>query len=60
VPDFGLIACGLVVPFALVAGAVRGIPLYWRLIDCGFGMIAYVPLMICRRLIRRVETPMRA
>jgi len=55
VVDFGLIACGLVVPFALVAGAVRGIPLYWRLIDCGFGVIGCVPLLVCRRLIAQLD-----
>ena len=30
--DFGLIACGLVIPFALVFGGRRGIPFWWRLI----------------------------
>jgi hypothetical protein len=49
-----------VVPFALVAGAVRGIRLYWRLLDCGFGVLGCVPLMNCRRLIRWIETPRRA
>ncbi|HEX4351165.1 MAG TPA: hypothetical protein VH251_12295, partial [Verrucomicrobiae bacterium] len=29
--DFGLIACVLVVPYALVFGGVRGIPIWWRL-----------------------------
>src|SRR4051794_36637256 len=33
VVTFGLIACAAVVPLALIAGAIRGIPLYWRLID---------------------------
>jgi hypothetical protein len=55
VVDFGLIACGLAVPFALVAGAARGIPVFWRLIDCGFGVIGCVPLLVCRRLIQRLE-----
>ena len=34
--DFGLIACVLVIPWALVFGALRGIPWWWRLIDCSF------------------------
>ena len=38
VVTFGLVACAAVVPLALIAGAVRGIPLYWRLIDCAFGV----------------------
>jgi hypothetical protein len=32
--DFGLIACVLVVPFALCLGGIRSIPILWRLIDC--------------------------
>lgn len=47
--DFGLIACGLVIPFALMFGGLRGIPLWWRLIDCSFGVIGFVPLWFCRR-----------
>ena len=51
----GILACALVVPLALIAGAVRGIPVYWRLIDCSFGVIGAVPLWIALRLARRVE-----
>jgi hypothetical protein len=54
VVEFGLIACALVVPFALVAGAVRGIPLWWRTIDCGFGVIGGLALWACRRSIARL------
>jgi hypothetical protein len=47
--DFGLIACALVIPYALICGGVRGIPIWWRLIDCSFGMFGAIPLWICRR-----------
>lgn len=47
--DFGLIACVLVIPFALVFGALRGIPLWWRLIDCSFGVFGFIPLWFCRK-----------
>lgn len=47
--DFGLFACVLVIPYALVFGAIRGIPLWWRLIDCSFGVFGFVPLWLCRR-----------
>jgi len=47
--DFGTIACALVIPYALVFGAVRGIPFWWRLIDCSFGAFGFVPLWFCRR-----------
>lgn len=54
VVDFGLIACALVIPLALVAGEVRGIPLGWRAIDCSFGVFGAVPLLVVRRLIGRL------
>jgi hypothetical protein len=44
---FGLIVCGLVIPYALVLGAIRGIPLWWRLIDCSFGLVGAIPLWLC-------------
>lgn len=52
---FGLIACAGVIPLALIAGAVRGIPLGWRLIDCGFGVVGSIPLAICWRTVTRME-----
>ena len=54
VVDFGMIACALVVPFALIMGSVRGIPFGWRLIDCSFGVIGVIPLWLCRRQISRL------
>ena len=45
----------MVIPFALVAGAVRGIPLWWRLIDCGFGVLGLVPLVMARRGIAQLR-----
>ena len=53
--EFGIIACLMVIPLALIAGAVRGIPFYWRLIDCSFGIIGLIPLTWCRRLIKKLE-----
>jgi len=52
---FGLIACAGVIPLAIIAGQVRGIPLGWRLIDCSFGVGGSVPLLICRRCIAAME-----
>lgn len=53
--DFGLIACAMVIPFALVFGAVRGIPFWWRLIDCSFGIFGAIPLWYCRKWSLRLE-----
>ena len=46
---FGLIACAAVIPTAMVFGPIRGIPLPWRLIDCAFGVVGIVPLLLARR-----------
>ena len=51
--EFGLIACVLVIPYALVMGALREIPWGWRLIDCSFGVFGFLPLWLCRREITR-------
>lgn len=56
---FGLIACAAVIPLALIAGATRGIPLGWRLIDCSFGLFGAIPLLICHNSIRNLEDPMK-
>jgi hypothetical protein len=53
--EFGMIACLLIIPFALIAGHIRGIPLWWRFIDCSFGIIGLLPLNICLRNINRLE-----
>lgn len=52
---FGLIACAGVIPLAIIAGAVRGIPFGWRLIDCSFGVFGCIPLLLVQRDIRRLE-----
>jgi len=52
---WGLIACASVPLLALIAGPIRGIPLYWRFIDCSFGLICCLPLLAIRRLIAQLE-----
>lgn len=49
--EWGMIACVLVIPLALICGSVRGIPFAWQMIDCSFGVVGIVPLWICRRMI---------
>jgi len=51
----GMLACVGVLPLAFIAGAVREIPLYWRLIDCSFGVVGIIPLAICYRKIGLLE-----
>jgi len=52
---FGLIACAAVIPLALIAGQVRGIPFGWRMIDCSFGIVGSFPLLRCKRLVEAME-----
>ena len=53
--QFGLIASVLIIPWALVTGEVRGIPIYWRLIDCSFAIGGFVPCGLCLRWARELE-----
>jgi len=54
VVSFGLIACVCVVPMALIFGPLRGIPFYWQLIDCSFGVVGFVPLWLVRKYTREL------
>jgi hypothetical protein len=52
---FGVLACAGVIPLALIAGQLRGIPFYWRLIDMSFGVFGAIPLLLCLGYVRRLE-----
>ena len=52
---FGMIACTMIIPLAFICGPIRGIPPYWQLIDCSFGVIGFFPLWICYRNVLRIE-----
>jgi hypothetical protein len=53
--EFGMIACVMVFPLAFIAGPIRGIPVYWRFIDCCFGIFGIMPLYIVYRDIKKLE-----
>ena len=53
--QFGMIACVMIFPLAMIAGPLRQIPFYWQLIDCSFGMLGIIPLYICYKKIRELE-----
>lgn len=57
--DFGIIACLLIIPYAFIFGGIRGIPVWWRLIDCAFGVLGVVPLLLARRATKRLENLQR-
>lgn len=52
---WGLLCCAAVPLLAFVAGPIRGIPLYWRMIDCSFGILCIIPLLIVRQRIQQLE-----
>ena len=52
---FGLMACVGVFALALLAGPVRGIPWFWTVVDCSFGVGCGIPLLLCRRYVRELE-----
>jgi hypothetical protein len=52
--QFGMIASAMVFPLAFIAGGVRGIPMFWRLIDCSFGLFALIPLTIAYRAVKKL------
>lgn len=51
----GIICCLGVIPLAMVCGPLRGIPLYWRLIDCSFAVFGSIPLIYCLVISRRLK-----
>ena len=53
---YGISACLAVLPFALVFGAIRGIPLFWRGVDTLFGIGGLIVLLILRRQLRSLES----
>jgi hypothetical protein len=53
--DFGMIACVMVLPFALIVGGFRELPFWWRLIDCSFGVVGIIPLWITRNKILALQ-----
>jgi hypothetical protein len=50
VVEFGMIACLGIIPLALICGSIRGIPWFWRMIDCSFGVFGIIPLAIVWRM----------
>ncbi len=53
---FGIIACLLIVPLALIMGPIRGIPFIWQLLDCSFGLIAGIILLLLNQRINKLTT----
>ena len=53
--QFGMMACAAVPIWALVFGHLRGIPVWWRMIDAAFGVVGFVPMWLCNRWVSKLE-----
>jgi hypothetical protein len=53
--EIGIVACVLVFPLAFCCGAIRGIPFFWRLIDCSFGFTGMLLLVYIRKNILQLK-----
>ncbi|MER5728498.1 hypothetical protein ABT084_09165 [Streptomyces sp. NPDC002138] len=53
--EAGMIACAGIIPLALICGPIRGIPIWWSVIDMSFGVFGVIPLLVLRRMIKRLE-----
>jgi hypothetical protein len=53
--DWAILACLAVIPLAFIAGPIRHIPMFHILIDCSFGVVGLIPLLICKKWIKQLE-----
>ncbi|GIE86187.1 hypothetical protein [Actinoplanes regularis] len=54
--EWGMICCVAIIPLALIAGPARHLPWGWTVIDMSFGVLGVVPLIMARRLVKRLPT----
>ncbi len=54
--EFGLIASVAIFPLAFIAGNIRGIPFFWTMIDCSFGVITITLLLPCYNNIKKLRS----
>ena len=52
---WGMFSCMAIIPLAFICGPIRGIPLNHILIDCCFGILGIIPLIICNKYIGQLE-----
>ncbi len=53
--EWAMLACIAVLPLAFIAGPIRHIPWFHIVIDCMFGVIGIIPLIIVRGWIKKLE-----
>ena len=53
--EWAMIVSILIFPMAFIMGYFRSIPFWWQLIDCSFGAIGLIPLLMMHRRIKVLE-----
>jgi len=53
--EFGLIASIAIFLLAFIAGNIRGIPFFWMMIDCSFGVVTLTLLLPCYNAIIKLR-----
>ncbi len=53
--EWAMLASIFIFPLAFVMGTIRGIPFWWQLIDCSFGVVSLIPLIMIHRRIKVLE-----
>jgi predicted membrane protein len=51
--EWAMINSFLIIPFALTFGHIRGIPFWWQMVDCSFGVGSLIILFYLRNLIQK-------
>jgi hypothetical protein len=51
----GMIACLGIFILAFTCGQIRGIPFFWTLVDCSFGVFGLIPLWRMHRLMQQLR-----
>lgn len=54
----GVVISLMIFPLALICGPIRGIPFWWRMIDCSFGILCIPPLWFALWKIRKLRQPL--
>jgi hypothetical protein len=52
---WGILNCIVIFPVALIAGPIRGIPFFHQMIDCLFGIIGILLLLLIKKRIHILE-----
>lgn len=59
VVEWAMILFVLAIPLIFISAPIRGIPFFWRVIDCSFGVFGFALLWVCRKYIKQMQKAKR-